>query len=111
MPDDGGGPRKTVWANDIGLITRRSQDQILPPPPRAMHVSSRFEARKSRFRVPEPGPLLYGVLSLTLEPHQHAKNAASRGGVCRKDVTLIMVMSSVEVGSDSHYVTGFVPCS
>ncbi len=22
IPDDGGGPRKTVWTNDIGLITR-----------------------------------------------------------------------------------------
>ena len=32
IPDDGGGPRKTVWTNDIGLITRRSQVQILPPP-------------------------------------------------------------------------------
>jgi hypothetical protein len=28
----------------------------------------------------------------------------------RPDATLIMVMSSVEVGSDPHNATGFVPC-
>ena len=44
---DGGRPWKTVQTGEIGLITRRSQVQILPPPPNGLHPGSPLGSPKS----------------------------------------------------------------
>src|ERR1035437_7418402 len=54
IPDDGGGPRTTVWTNDIGLITRRSQVQILPPPPSSSKYTDAFRRSSASARTARP---------------------------------------------------------
>ena len=86
---DHGGPPRSLWTGQIGLITRRSQVQILPPPPRKVQVRAGAQAPALlRARLASHLILVSLALSHDNDAHMRGSKRELRPGVWELRVAL-----------------------